>query len=260
VEICDKDLWHYTTILMEHFVKYLRYLKFPFSPEVFLHYRSAIGFFLIVVILSFVIDFFLSHSFLGSKYRFFLAPGVIIHEMSHGFACIFTGAKVSEMALFEKDGGHVKHTRPRIPVIGPAIISLAPLIAGILIIYLTSKYLNSAEYNPFNKGYGVNSLLEANINFAKNLLHLSIRNWILLYIVISVAVTMTPSRQDFSNAFFPLLFLMLIFLIVSKLTHILLPVSSFNLLLLSVINLLILMLVLSIIVFVISNFFLGAKT
>lgn len=220
-----------------------------------MHYRSAIGLLLVVVVLSFVIDYYLSHSFLGPKYRILLAPGVIIHELAHGFACFFTGAKVSEMSLFEKDGGHVKHTKPRIPIIGPVIISLAPLVAGIFIIYFASRYLNTADLSLFKNGYTAKAVMASNIAIIKNLAHFSLRNWIILYIVISTAVTMVPSRQDFVNAFFPLLILILAFLILSKYTHLFFPTASFNLLLLSALNLLILMLILSIVIYAISRFF-----
>ncbi|MEI6144664.1 MAG: hypothetical protein WCP91_03655 [Candidatus Berkelbacteria bacterium] len=245
---------------MSHFLSYLKFLKIPFSPEVFLHYRTAIALLLLVIILSFIIDFLLAHSFLGPKYRILLAPGVIIHELAHGFACLFTGAKVSEMALFEKDGGHVKHTRPKVPIIGPVIISLAPLIAGIVIIYFASKYLSTGDLNIFKHGFTSKAVIATNSAIIKNLVHFSLRNWILLYIVISTAVTMVPSRQDFINAFLPLLLLILAFLIVSKFTHWYLPTATFNMLLLSALNLLILMLILSIVIFAISNFFRTASS
>ena len=240
---------------MTHYLSYVGYLKVLFAPEVLLHYRSAILLILVLVLLSFAIDFFLSHSLLGPKYRYFLAPGVIIHELAHGFACFFTGAKVSEMALFEKDGGHVKHTRPKIPIIGPVFISLAPLIAGIVIIFFASKFLSMGEINLFKDGIDAKAVISANRSIIGNLAGLTLKSWILLYIVISTAVTMIPSRQDFVNAFFPLLVLIVAFLIASKYTQILLPLTSFNFLLVSALNLLILMLFLSIIIFAISNTF-----
>lgn len=245
---------------MEHFLVYLKYLKIPFSVEVLLHYRSTIVLLLAVIILSAIIDFLLSHSFLGTKYRIFLAPGVIVHELSHGFACFFTGAKVSEMSLFEKDGGHVKHTRPRVPIIGPVFISLAPLIFGIAIIYFASRYLNTSNVDIFKDGFSPSSLFSANLTIIKNLANFSVRNWILLYIVISIAVTMIPSRKDFLNSFFPLLFLILVFLIISKFTKLFLPTTSLDILFLSSLNLLILMLILSIIIFAISNLFKNSAT
>ena len=240
---------------MQQYLLYLKYLAIPFSAEVIAHYRSAIALILILIIFSFAIDYFLSHSIFGVKYRYFLAPGVIIHELAHGFACFFTGAKVSEMSLFEKNGGHVKHTRPKIPILGPVLISLAPLIVGIFVIFFASKILSMGEIGMFKNGIDPKAIISANLIIVHNLFGLPLKNWILLYIVISTAVTMIPSRQDFVNAFFPLLILIIGFLIVSKYTHILLPLTSFNFLLASALNLLILMLIFSIIIFAISNIF-----
>lgn len=240
---------------MVHFLQYTKYLVIPFSAEVFLHYRSTIALLLALIILSFLIDFLLSRSFLGPKYRIILAPGVIIHEFAHGFACILTGAKVSEMSLFEKEGGHVRHTKPKIPILGPIIISLAPLVVGILAIYFTSKFLSSSSIDLVKSGFSIQGVIVNDIALVKNVVHFMPKNWILLYITVSVAVTMLPSRQDLYNAFSPLLLLILAFLIASKYTHILLPITSFNLLLLSAINLLIILLFLSIIIFAISNIF-----
>jgi len=240
---------------MANFLHYLKYLTIPFSAEVFLHYRAPLFLLLIVIALSYVIDFYLSHGIFGPKYRYFLAPGVIIHEMAHGFACYLTGAKVTQMSVFQKEGGHVKHTKSKIPILGSVIISLAPLIAGILIIYFISRYLSTGDLNVFKFGYSAKAVIVANIAIIKNLSHFSWKNWIFLYITISVAVTMLPSREDIFNAFFPLILLIILFLIISKYTHIYLPVDPLNILLFTAINLLILGLILSIIIFALSNIF-----
>lgn len=220
-----------------------------------MHYRVSIALFVAVILLSYATDFFLASSIFGSKYRILLAPGVIIHELAHGFACILTGAKVSEMSLFEKEGGHVKHTKSKIPILGPIIISLAPLIVGIIAIYFISRYLSTSGLDTLKSGYSVKSMLLANVAIVKSLAHLSWKNGILLYITVSVVVTMLPSRQDILHAFLPLLILITAFLVASKYSHIYLPTTSFNLLLFTTINLLILVLIFSIILFAITNIF-----
>jgi hypothetical protein len=240
---------------MQHALYYLSYLKVPFSAEIFIHYRLTLLLFLAVVILSYIIDFYLSQSFFGQKYRYFLAPGVIVHELSHGFACFFTGAKVTQMSMFEKDGGHVKHTKSKLPILGSVLISLAPLIVGIVLIYFISRYLSTTDLNLFKYGYSAKAIVAANISLIKSLSGFSIKNWILLYLTISVAVTMIPSSQDILNSFIPLIILIFAFLILSKYTHIFLPMGSLNLLLFTVINLLILAAILSIIIFALTNIF-----
>jgi len=240
---------------MSHFLPYLNYLKIPFSSEVFLHYRGSLILFLAIIILSYIIDFYLSHSFFGAKYRYFLAPGVIVHELSHAFACLFTGAKVTQLSMFDKDGGHVNHTKSKIPILGSVIISTAPLIVGIVIIYLMSRKLGLSDFDFWKFSSDPKSIISANIILIKNISHFSIKNWLLFYLTVSVAVTMIPSRKDFANASIPLLILTLAFMLISKYLHILLPVEPLNILFFTTINLLIIGLVLSIIIFALSNIF-----
>ena len=58
-----------------------------------------------------------------------LAPGLVVHEMSHVLACLLTGATVNHVSLFERGtAGKVTHTRPAVPLVGQALISLAPLV------------------------------------------------------------------------------------------------------------------------------------
>lgn len=240
---------------MSHLLPYLNYLKIPFSSEVFQHYRGSLALLLGIIILSYIIDFYLSHSFFGHKYRYFLAPGVIVHELSHAFACLFTGAKVTQLSVFDKEGGHVNHTRSKIPLIGSIIISTSPLIVGIIIIYLMSRKLGLSDFDFLKFGNDPKSILAANILLIKNIAHFSWKNWVFFYLTVSVAITMVPSKKDFANAFIPLVILALIFMIVSKYTHILLPVESLNILFFATINLLIIGLILSIIVFALTNIF-----
>lgn len=240
---------------MSHYLNYLQYLKIPFSAEVFLHYKTTLILLLLVIFLSYITDFYLSHSIFGPKYRYFLAPGVIVHELAHSFACFFTGAKVTSMSVFAREGGHVRHTKSKIPILGSAIISLAPLIAGIVIIYIISRYLSTEELNVFKYGFGPKAIVKGNIAIIRNLAHFSWKNWLLLYFAISVAVTMLPSRQDLLSGFVLLAVLILAFLIISKYTHIFLPMDPLNILLFTALNLLILMTILSIVLFALTNFF-----
>ena len=93
---------------------------------------------IIIIILSYAINSILLSS-VGGIYRIFIAPGVILHELSHAFACLVTGAKVTSINVFKKDGGEVRHTKPIIPIIGQIFISLAPFIIGFLAIYLIAR-------------------------------------------------------------------------------------------------------------------------
>ena len=78
----------------------------------------------------------------GNKFEFILSNyvlfvGVIIHELSHAFFALITGAKVVEVALFKPDGkslGHVNFiTRgdPFVRALQSSFSSCAPVIVGI---------------------------------------------------------------------------------------------------------------------------------
>jgi len=118
-----------------------------------------------------------------------------------------------------------------------------------------SRKLGLSDFDFWKFSSDPKSIISANIILIKNISHFSIKNWLLFYLTVSVAVTMIPSRKDFANAFIPLLILTLAFMLISKYLHILLPVEPLNILFFTTINLLIIGLVLSIIIFALSNIF-----
>ena len=97
-----------------------------------------LAFLIIFFVLSFVLGEFWQRIFTGKKYRIFLAPGVIIHEFSHVLVCLITGAKIRKISFFNPKGGFVIHEKPKIPVLGEIMISLAPIAGGITSIFLLS--------------------------------------------------------------------------------------------------------------------------
>lgn len=211
-----------------------------------------------VLVLTYLIDFFLSRSIFGRNYRIFVAPGVILHELSHVALCLLTGAKISHVSFFDRRGGSVTHSRPKIPVIGQILISLAPFFIGGIAIYFLAKLLGVHEselnFSNFSYSHFVGSLREmaAPINLSDR------RNWVIIYLVLSIIVTMTPSRQDLANI---LISLFLIGLGIWSGIHYhlfsadlsFLPLGKLTLLLSSEILLLILALVFSIILFALSK-------
>jgi len=158
----------------------------------------------VIIALSAILDFVLKQLFHGYKYRFFVAPGVIIHELAHAFACLLVLAKVKEISFFDNKGGFVKHEKSKVPIIGPVVISLAPLVIGIALIYVLTRFVVIGSDVQLSFG-----LTPANINriiqTISQLNLVSVRNVILFYLMISVSTTMTPSFQDFTNAFLGLL-------------------------------------------------------
>ena len=79
------------------------------------------------------------------NYLFF--PGVMIHETAHALFALLTGAKVTEVALFKKDGnslGHVsiQHRGGAVLVATQSIfISSAPMFVGAAVVYLCYRLI-----------------------------------------------------------------------------------------------------------------------
>jgi hypothetical protein len=70
-----------------------------------------------------------------------MAPGIIVHELSHAFFCVFFGVKIRKINLlrFDTVAGYVIHDEPR-RFLPSFFISFGPLIINsILSIYLFSK-------------------------------------------------------------------------------------------------------------------------
>jgi hypothetical protein len=170
--------------------------------------------FFIILILDYFINYFLTNSFFGYKWRFFVAPGIIVHELSHAFACFITGAKITKISFFDKDGGSVEHHKSFIPVIGPILISTAPLVVGILIFYFLAKQINLEDYSNLQTIYLNFKLLFKSIDFT------SWQNILIIYLLLSIAVTMTPSYQDLTNILIPILSLTLVFYLLAHYTSI----------------------------------------
>jgi hypothetical protein len=151
--------------------------------------------------LSFALDNLWSKIFPGRRYRIFVTPGVVVHELSHALAGLLVGAKIKEINFFSSMGGYVRHTSPGIPVLGQIFISFAPILGGIGALLLFSWLL------------GLPLPLIASIQelflFVKES-WLSWQFWLFVYLVISVSICLTPSSRDFKNALFGVLVLFLL--------------------------------------------------
>ncbi|PCJ56605.1 MAG: hypothetical protein COA79_18230 [Planctomycetota bacterium] len=125
-------------------------------------------------------------------FRILITPGIAIHEYSHAIACLLTGAPVSSITIFDKDGGSVVHGNPKIKIIGPVIIAMAPIAGALLIFSLMGFLLNY----PFN--IKVNSFE----SFFKSLGNVPWTKWqvyLYLYACINLMMTIAPSKQDLKN-------------------------------------------------------------
>ncbi len=74
-----------------------------------------------------------------------LLPGTFVAQIGHVLGLLVTGATVSNTTLFKNDESGAPETtpnpEPRIPVVGPVVIGMLPLLACATAIYLVAKYL-----------------------------------------------------------------------------------------------------------------------
>jgi len=128
-----------------------------------------------------------------------LMPGIITHELSHVVGAIVTGADVFDIKLISKSGGEVRHGPPRLPFVGQFIISFAPLLIEGALSYAIIWHLFLSSGTSIWSAVGSWGL----------------GDWLLLYALISLMLTFTPSKQDLRSGIWSLLFVVpiLLFLI-----------------------------------------------
>lgn len=165
-----------------------------------------------------VVALFLTLQFLGKVYykyyseivflRYTLWLGVFIHEFSHFLACKLTFAKVFEFKVGLREG-HVKHSKSKIPIIGGLLISLAPFLAGIVLLVLLFLWITGLGWKEFIEltGTGRECLLgicDFDILFTIISQKVDFWSWkFAIYAVLNfiLLAVFNPSRQDFKNVF-----------------------------------------------------------
>jgi hypothetical protein len=177
-------------------------------------YLIFFSWFFLLIFLSFLIGNLWARIFPGRKFRFFVAPGVIVHEFSHALACLFTGAKVTRISLFAPEGGFVEHGRSRLGFLGAAIIAMAPIFGITLFLWLLSYWFGFAlKFETIEFSANIFGNFKSLFFSAWDLLMSGATDWhfwIFVYLIISLSAALAPSKKDFKNAFLGLLFLFVI--------------------------------------------------
>jgi hypothetical protein len=137
-------------------------------------------------------------------YRLFVAPGIIIHELSHVLACLLFGAKIKKVSFFDKKGGYVKHQPAKIPLVGQFFISFMPILGGLAgMLFLMWLFQYSHFFLPQiiltpNFWHNISFLFSSTLNFLQYNWH-KWQLWLFLYLIISICLCLMPSTQDIKN-------------------------------------------------------------
>lgn len=155
----------------------------------------------ILIIIISILGYFsnyLNYSYLNySLTRWLYYLGVIIHESSHAILCAFTGAKITEFKIFNRQP-HVSHKKSKIPILGQTLISLAPLAGGFLFLYLINKYL-LLNYLNITNITSWSEILSIPLNILSQINVATWQGWIIILLSLNVGAMIGPSSQDLKN-------------------------------------------------------------
>lgn len=160
----------------------------------------------IIYLFNVFFDFLVKRSVFSPFYLLLIAPGIVVHEISHTIAAISMGAEIKHVNFFSKSGGHVVHTQPKVPLIGQFFISFAPVVGQIFFILLISRLAAPHLFNLSWQNYSFRDLGKV----ISQLQWGSITTWILVYVIISSCLAIAPSKKDLNNAFIGIIFMSLI--------------------------------------------------
>ncbi len=178
--------------------------------ENFLPLVYIVGWFALVFGASYLINWLLIRSVIRHMYRFFVAPGVVVHELSHALGCLVTGSQITEINFWKASGGHVAHIPPRDPhvrIISDPLIALAPIWGTFLLLGLLTRLVVPDVFGLLQNGDASNVFSVIDL--------LSWKTWLYLYLVTSLVATIAPSKTDMRYALASLIVLtiLLIFLL-----------------------------------------------
>src|SRR5450756_2596778 len=134
-------------------------------------------------------------------YVVLMLPGTIAHETSHALVALLMGARITKFSVIPSGDtlGHVEYTAPKIPLIGNAVISIAPLIGCPAILLLMSGYfgvhfdLPPASYDILTE---LRFLLDGTITFISGLDYLKWKTYVFLYLALTLGAGAAPSKTD----------------------------------------------------------------
>ncbi|HMB44256.1 MAG TPA: hypothetical protein VKL21_00390 [Candidatus Methanoperedens sp.] len=130
-----------------------------------------------------------------------MLPGTIAHETSHAVVALLMGARITKFSVIPSGDtlGHVEYTAPKIPLIGNAAISIAPLIGCPAILLLISRFFGMHfDFPPASFDILAESrfLLDGTLSFITGLDYLNWKTYVFLYLALTLGAGAAPSKTD----------------------------------------------------------------
>jgi len=160
----------------------------------------TIGIYIIIILTLGYLSVYVRECYLNVKWiKPFTYIGIFIHELCHAIACYATGGKVIGFNVSSTQGS-VEHYQPKVPILGPILVSIAPLLGGIAVVGLLNKILlaNSLTIQSANVWENLADIFSS-LNF------LSWQSWALIVFFLNIGVMIGPSTQDLKNIWLPVI-------------------------------------------------------
>lgn len=123
--------------------------------------------------------------------------GAFVHELSHIIFCRLTGATIVGGSIFSKEP-HIVHSKPKLPLVGQFLISLAPIIGGLLSLFLINKYC-LVNYFEIPEFFTLQDVLIAPLNLLFQINLLEWQSWLMILLSLNIGAMIGPSLQDLKN-------------------------------------------------------------
>ncbi|SNQ60839.1 M50 family metallopeptidase [Candidatus Methanoperedens nitratireducens] len=158
----------------------------------------------LLAIALYLISEYLHHSLASvskTLYIVLMLPGTVVHESSHAIVALLMGARITDFSIMPSGNtlGHVEYTAPKIPFIGNAAISVAPLIGCPAILLLISRYFGIHFDSPsgtFDILMETRFLFDGTLSFITGLDYLNWRTYVFLYLALTLGAGAAPSKTD----------------------------------------------------------------
>jgi hypothetical protein len=141
--------------------------------------------------------------------------GVPIHEFSHALGALFTLCGVAAVKPLIDELGYAFVSLRRSNFVGRIVTSLAPLLGGTFVLWLTARYIIpgfeiptvSAPQLTLENAASLNTVVQEAMNYLGHLVQTAYydfpslqwenwRTWVGLYIALSVGIGVAPSGED----------------------------------------------------------------
>lgn len=150
-----------------------------------------------------------------------LLPGTLAAQVGHVLGLLVTGATISNTTLYgDGESGAPETTpdpRPKIPIVGPVIIGMLPLVACATVIFFVARLLGAPVLGKIGAGTigptlptttaGVWQLLRDLITLVESIVSASLaadftswKTWLFLYLLVCLAVRMAPFPGNLRGA------------------------------------------------------------